>query len=60
MGWRYKAGLFLIAAVLLHAFSRAGDGKSGDYKQPFAVTYLSFSYGGLPPLAFLKIGYVIC
>ncbi|KAI4376884.1 hypothetical protein MLD38_014592 [Melastoma candidum] len=45
MGWRYKAGLFLIAAVVVIWVSSAEvtQGIFSDYRQPFAVTYLGAS-----------------
>ncbi|KAI9107058.1 hypothetical protein K1719_022586 [Acacia pycnantha] len=45
MGWKYKAGLFLIAAVVLIWVTSAEVTQDifTDYKQPFAVTYLGAS-----------------
>lgn len=45
MGWRYRAGLFLIAAVVIIWVTSAEvtQGIFTDYKQPFAVTYLGAS-----------------
>ncbi|GMP89617.1 hypothetical protein CsSME_00041109 [Camellia sinensis var. sinensis] len=46
MGWRYKARLFLIAAVVIIWVTSAEVTQVGiftDYKQPFAVTYLGVS-----------------
>ncbi|KAF8364786.1 hypothetical protein HHK36_033238 [Tetracentron sinense] len=45
MGWRYRAGLFLIAAVVVIWVTSAEvtQGIFTDYKQPFAVTYLGAS-----------------
>ncbi|GMP89616.1 hypothetical protein CsSME_00041109 [Camellia sinensis var. sinensis] len=45
MGWRYKARLFLIAAVVIIWVTSAEvtQGIFTDYKQPFAVTYLGVS-----------------
>ncbi|GAB2284929.1 hypothetical protein Dimus_019382 [Dionaea muscipula] len=45
MGWRYKAGLFLIGAVVIIWVSSAEvtQGIFTDYKQPFAVTYFGVS-----------------
>ncbi|KAF7150338.1 hypothetical protein RHSIM_Rhsim02G0203300 [Rhododendron simsii] len=57
MGWRYKAGLFLIAAVVIIWVSSAEvtQGIFTDYKQPFAVTYLGASLMVVYlPIAFIK------
>ncbi|KAI9118117.1 hypothetical protein K1719_010449 [Acacia pycnantha] len=45
MGWRYKAGLFLIAGVVIIWVTSAEVTQDifTDYKQPFAVTYLGAS-----------------
>ncbi|XP_052732812.1 uncharacterized vacuolar membrane protein YML018C isoform X2 [Vigna angularis] len=45
MGWRYKAGLFLIATVVVIWVTSAEVTQDifTDYKQPFAVTYLGAS-----------------
>ncbi|XP_068637742.1 uncharacterized transporter C405.03c-like [Aristolochia californica] len=57
MGWRYKAGLFLIIAVVIIWVSSAEvtQGIFTDYKQPFAVTYLGASLMVVYlPIAFIK------
>ncbi|KAL2489551.1 EamA-like transporter family [Forsythia ovata] len=57
MGWRYKAGLMLIAAVVVIWVSSAEvtQGIFTDYKQPFAVTYLGASLMVIYlPIAFIK------
>lgn len=57
MGWRYKAGLFLIAAVVIIWVTSAEVTQDifADYKQPFAVTYLGASLMVVYlPVAFLK------
>ncbi|GAB4854606.1 hypothetical protein Ancab_023188 [Ancistrocladus abbreviatus] len=57
MGWRYKAGLFLIATTVVIWVSSAEvtQGIFSDYKQPFAVTYLGASLLVLYlPIAFIK------
>ncbi|EPS66919.1 hypothetical protein M569_07859 [Genlisea aurea] len=57
MGWKYKAGLVLIAAVVVIWVSSAEvtQGIFTDYKQPFAVTYLGASLMVIYlPIAFLK------
>ncbi|KAL6502095.1 hypothetical protein OROGR_027228 [Orobanche gracilis] len=57
MGWRYKAGLFLIAAVVVIWVTSAEvtQGIFADYKQPFAVTYLGASLMVIYlPIAFIK------
>ncbi|GFQ00454.1 uncharacterized vacuolar membrane protein yml018c [Phtheirospermum japonicum] len=57
MGWRYKAGLFLIAAVVVIWVTSAEvtQGIFTDYKQPFAVTYLGASLMVIYlPIAFIK------
>ncbi|KAF8035798.1 hypothetical protein BT93_C1735 [Corymbia citriodora subsp. variegata] len=57
MGWRYKAGLFLIAAVVIIWVTSAEVTQDifTDYKQPFAVTYLGASLMVVYlPIAFLK------
>ncbi|GAB2215401.1 hypothetical protein Droror1_Dr00019784 [Drosera rotundifolia] len=57
MGLKYKAGLFLIGAVVVIWVSSAEvtQGIFTDYKQPFAVTYLGASLMVVYlPLAFIK------
>ncbi|XP_071919920.1 thiamine-repressible mitochondrial transport protein THI74-like isoform X2 [Coffea arabica] len=57
MGWRYKAGLCLIATVVVIWVTSAEvtQGIFENYKQPFAVTYLGASLMVIYlPLAFLK------
>ncbi|KAD5507960.1 hypothetical protein E3N88_15663 [Mikania micrantha] len=57
MGWRYQAGLLLIAAVvIIWVFSaEVTQGIFTDYKQPFAVTYLGASLMVIYlPIAFIK------
>lgn len=57
MGWRYRAGLFLIAAVVIIWVSSAEvtQGIFNDYKQPFAITYLGASLMVVYlPIAFIK------
>ncbi|KAF5461394.1 hypothetical protein F2P56_017498 [Juglans regia] len=57
MSWKYRAGLFLIAAVVVIWVSSAEvtQGIFTDYKQPFAVTYLGASLLVVYlPVAFLK------
>ncbi|KAL8501770.1 hypothetical protein ACS0TY_021043 [Phlomoides rotata] len=57
MGWRYKAGLILIAAVVIIWVTSAEvtQGIFTDYKQPFAVTYLGASLMVIYlPIAFIK------
>ncbi|KAK4760132.1 hypothetical protein SAY87_023263 [Trapa incisa] len=57
MGWRYRAGLFLIATVVIIWVTSAEvtQGIFTDYKQPFAVTYLGASLMVVYlPVAFLK------
>ncbi|KAL5559759.1 hypothetical protein UlMin_035970 [Ulmus minor] len=57
MGWKYKAGLFLIAAVVVIWVTSAEVTQDiyADYKQPFAVTYLGASLMVVYlPIAFLK------
>ncbi|KAL1827799.1 hypothetical protein DCAR_0207000 [Daucus carota subsp. sativus] len=57
MGWRYRAGLFLIAAVVIIWVSSAEVTQDifTDYKQPFAVTYLGASLMVVYlPIAFIK------
>ncbi|KAA8521594.1 hypothetical protein F0562_012267 [Nyssa sinensis] len=57
MGWRYKAGLFLIAAVVIIWVTSAEvtQGIFTDYKQPFAVTYLGASLMVVYlPMAFIE------
>ncbi|XP_028799075.1 uncharacterized vacuolar membrane protein YML018C isoform X2 [Neltuma alba] len=57
MGWRYKAGLFLIAAVVIIWVTSAEVTQDifTDYKQPFAVTYLGASLMVVfLPVAFIK------
>ncbi|CAN6540346.1 unnamed protein product [Malus baccata var. baccata] len=57
MGWRYRAGLFLIAAVVVIWVTSAEvtQGIFTDYKQPFVVTYLGASLMVVYiPIAFIK------
>ncbi|XP_056166789.1 uncharacterized vacuolar membrane protein YML018C-like isoform X2 [Syzygium oleosum] len=57
MGWRYRAGLFLIAAVVIIWVTSAEVTQDifTDYKQPFAVTYIGASLMVVYlPIAFLK------
>ncbi|BAT78143.1 uncharacterized protein HKW66_Vig0098460 [Vigna angularis] len=57
MGWRYKAGLFLIATVVVIWVTSAEVTQDifTDYKQPFAVTYLGASLMVVYlPIAFIK------
>lgn len=57
MGWKYRAGLFLIAAVVVIwvASAEVTQGIFTDYKQPFAVTYLGASLMVVYlPIAFFK------
>ncbi|KAK6119553.1 hypothetical protein DH2020_046720 [Rehmannia glutinosa] len=57
MGWKYKAGLMLIAAVVIIWVTSAEvtQGIFTDYKQPFAVTYLGASLMVIYlPIAFIK------
>ncbi|XP_042486541.1 uncharacterized vacuolar membrane protein YML018C-like [Macadamia integrifolia] len=57
MGWRYKAGLFLISAVVIIWVTSAEvtQGIFADYKQPFAITYLGASLLVVYlPVAFIK------
>lgn len=57
MGWRYKAGLLLIAAVVIIWVTSAEVTQDifTDYKQPFAVTYLGASLMVIYiPVAFVK------
>ncbi|KAF9617085.1 hypothetical protein IFM89_033190 [Coptis chinensis] len=57
MGWRYRAGLFLIAAVVIIWVTSAEvtQGIFTDYKQPFAVTYLGASLMVVYlPVSFIK------
>ncbi|KAL2318060.1 hypothetical protein Fmac_031936 [Flemingia macrophylla] len=57
MGWRYKAGLFLIATVVIIWVSSAEVTQDIFivYKQPFAVTYLGASLMVVYlPIAFIK------
>ncbi|XP_031279606.1 uncharacterized vacuolar membrane protein YML018C-like isoform X1 [Pistacia vera] len=57
MSWRYRAGLFLIAAVVIIWVTSAEvtQGIFTDYKQPFAVTYLGASLMVVYlPIAFIK------
>ncbi|KAG0495776.1 hypothetical protein HPP92_000467 [Vanilla planifolia] len=56
-GWRYRAGLFLIGAVVVIWVTSAEvtQGIFTDYKQPFAVTYLGASLMVVYlPIAFIK------
>nr|XP_009393724.1 PREDICTED: uncharacterized vacuolar membrane protein YML018C [Musa acuminata subsp. malaccensis] len=55
--WRYKAGLFLILAVVVIwvASAEVTQGIFTDYKQPFAITYLGASLMVIYlPVAFVK------
>ncbi|KAJ9546571.1 hypothetical protein OSB04_019114 [Centaurea solstitialis] len=57
MGWKYRAGLVLIATVVIIWVSSAEvtQGIFTDYKQPFAVTYLGASLMVIYlPIAFIK------
>ncbi|KAK8535222.1 hypothetical protein V6N13_081360 [Hibiscus sabdariffa] len=57
MGWRYKAGLFLIGTVVVIWVTSAEVTQDifDDYKQPFAVTYLGASLMVIYlPVAFIK------
>ncbi|XP_073154044.1 uncharacterized transporter C405.03c [Henckelia pumila] len=57
MGWRYRAGLLLIAAVVIIWVTSAEVTQDifTDYKQPFAVTYLGASLMVIYlPIAFVK------
>ncbi|KAK4388643.1 putative vacuolar membrane protein [Sesamum angolense] len=57
MGWRYRAGLLLIAAVVIIWVTSAEVTQDifTDYKQPFAVTYLGASLMVIYlPIAFIK------
>ncbi|KAE8654553.1 EamA-like transporter family isoform 2 [Hibiscus syriacus] len=57
MGWRYKAGLFLISTVVVIWVTSAEVTQDifTDYKQPFAVTYLGASLMVIYiPVAFIK------
>ncbi|PKA59176.1 hypothetical protein AXF42_Ash001269 [Apostasia shenzhenica] len=57
MGWRYRAGLLLIGAVVVIWVTSAEvtQGIFTDYKQPFAVTYLGASLMVVYlPIAFIK------
>ncbi|XP_008219528.1 PREDICTED: uncharacterized transporter C405.03c [Prunus mume] len=57
MGWRYRAGLFLIATVVVIWVTSAEVTQDifTDYKQPFAVTYLGASLMVVYiPIAFIK------
>ncbi|RVX19567.1 Solute carrier family 35 member F5 [Vitis vinifera] len=57
MSWKYRAGLFLIAAVVVIWVTSAEvtQGIFIDYKQPFAVTYLGASLMVVYlPIAFIK------
>ncbi|KAF1865108.1 hypothetical protein Lal_00004482 [Lupinus albus] len=57
MGWRYKAGLFLMATVVIIWVTSAEVTQDifTDYKQPFAVTYLGASLMVVYlPIAFIK------
>lgn len=57
MGWKYKAGLFLISAVVVIWVTSAEvtQGIFSEYKQPFAITYLGASLLVIYlPVAFLK------
>ncbi|XP_061376439.1 uncharacterized vacuolar membrane protein YML018C [Gastrolobium bilobum] len=57
MGWRYKAGLFLIGTVVIIWVTSAEVTQDifTDYKQPFAVTYLGASLMVVYlPIAFIK------
>ncbi|XWS72702.1 hypothetical protein CRYUN_Cryun02cG0063300 [Craigia yunnanensis] len=57
MGWKYKAGLFLIGTVVVIWVTSAEVTQDifTDYKQPFAVTYLGASLMVIYlPIAFIK------
>ncbi|KAK7377213.1 hypothetical protein VNO80_02634 [Phaseolus coccineus] len=57
MGWRYKAGLFLILTVVVIWVTSAEVTQDifVDYRQPFAVTYLGASLMVVYlPIAFIK------
>ncbi|XXG71187.1 hypothetical protein AAC387_Pa07g0498 [Persea americana] len=57
MGWRYRAGLFLIITVVIIwvASAEVTQGIFTDYKQPFAITYLGASLMVVYlPIAFIK------
>lgn len=57
MGWKYKAGLCLISAVVVIWVTSAEvtQGIFSEYKQPFAITYLGASLLVIYlPVAFLK------
>ncbi|KAJ4707852.1 EamA-like transporter family [Melia azedarach] len=57
MGWKYRAGLLMIGAVVVIWVTSAEvtQGIFTDYKQPFAVTYLGASLMVVYlPIAFLK------
>ncbi|MED6208035.1 hypothetical protein PIB30_041293 [Stylosanthes scabra] len=57
MGWRYKAGLFLISTVVIIWVTSAEVTQDifTDYKQPFAVTYLGASLMVVYlPVSFIK------
>ncbi|KAG8375810.1 hypothetical protein BUALT_Bualt10G0139100 [Buddleja alternifolia] len=57
MGWRYRAGLLLIAAVVIIWVTSAEVTQDifTDYKQPFAITYLGASLMVIYlPIAFIK------
>ncbi|XP_057799981.1 uncharacterized transporter C405.03c isoform X2 [Salvia miltiorrhiza] len=57
MGWRYRAGLLLIATVVVIwvASAEVTQDIFTDYKQPFAVTYLGASLMVIYiPIAFIK------
>ncbi|XP_075506248.1 putative vacuolar membrane protein YML018C isoform X2 [Primulina tabacum] len=57
MGWRYRAGLLLMAAVVIIWVTSAEVTQDifTDYKQPFAVTYLGASLMVIYlPIAFVK------
>ncbi|KAK9945970.1 hypothetical protein M0R45_011458 [Rubus argutus] len=57
MGWRYRAGLLLIGAVVIIWVTSAEVTQDiyANYKQPFAVTYLGASLMVVYlPIAFLK------
>ncbi|KAF8009048.1 hypothetical protein BT93_J0130 [Corymbia citriodora subsp. variegata] len=57
MGWRYRAGLLLIAVVVIIwvASAEVTQGIFNNYKEPFVVTYLGASLMVVYlPIAFLK------
>ncbi|KAF5945869.1 hypothetical protein HYC85_016097 [Camellia sinensis] len=63
MGWRYKAGLFLILTVIIMWVSSAevAQGIFEEYDHPFALAYLGTSLLVLYlPIAFIKDGLYYC